>query len=273
MLLVYGLTKAPSYGWSSPTTIAFLAGSLILFIIFVVNEMRVKHPLIPMNIFKIKNVAGANIIQICLAASLFSTFFFCTLFFQEILGYSPVKTGLAFLAVPVAITLTASTGPKIIKRFGFKWPLMLAPILTAGGLFWLGNAPINSNYFTNLMPALLIMGIGLGFTFISVLVAATSGVAGHLSGLASGLINTSQQVGGSLGLAILTGIVTSITASDLAKYGRPTPLDVAKASLHADHVGFFIASGFSLFASVLAVVIIRQINNKNTKDNQAIIAV
>lgn len=273
MLLVYAFTKAPSYGWSAASTLLFFAGSLVLFLIFIINELKVKHPLIPMKIFKTRNVAAGDIIQICLAAGLYATFFFTTLYFQEILNYSPVKTGFAFLPVPFAIALTASNAPRLIKKIGYKFVLVLAPLLTAGGLFWLGHVPLNGGYWAHLLPPMIIMGLGLGFTFVSVLVAATSGVPGHLSGLASGLINTSQQIGGSIGLAILTGVATSVTVRYLSHLNhRPTAIDMAKASVHADHIGFLIASSFSLFAALLAAIVIKQIKTKSTKDISASLA-
>jgi EmrB/QacA subfamily drug resistance transporter len=272
MMLVYALTKAPSYGWTAGTTIGLLAGSAILFAVFIYNESRAQHPLVPLRVFKIRNLVAANMIQICLAAGLYATFFFSTLFFQEILKYSPVKTGVAFLAVPFAIVATASTAPKLIQRIGYKKILMVAPLLTAGGLFWLAHAPITGGYFVNLMPGMILMGLGLGLTFVSVLVAATSGIAGHLSGLASGLINTTQQVGGSLGLAILTGITATVMTRYLTNYPRPTSLDIAKASVHADHVGFYIASTFSIFAVLLAIFVVKQVKTKPVKTDAVVAA-
>src|SRR5665213_1316648 len=185
MMLVYALTKAPDNGWTSSTTIGFLIGTAALLAVFLINEARVKHPLVPLKIFKTRNLAAADIIQLCLAAGLFSTFFFSTLYFQEVLGYSPVKTGLAFLPVPISIAIMATNAPKIIKRIGYKPILVVAPLITASGLFLLAHVPLNGGYFVHLMPDMILMGLGLGLTFVSVLVAATSGVAGHLSGLAS----------------------------------------------------------------------------------------
>ncbi|MHB1865519.1 MAG: MFS transporter [Candidatus Saccharimonadales bacterium] len=263
VLLVYGFSKAPSYGWSAASTLSIFAASAVLFVVFIYNELKVKHPLVPLKIFKIRNVAAGDIIQVCLAAGLYATFFFSTLYLQEILNYSPVKTGFAFLPVPFAIALTASNAPRVIRRIGYKLVLILAPLLTAGGLFWLAHVPLSGNYFTHLLPAMVIMGFGLGFTFVSVLVAATSGIPGHLSGLASGLINTSQQVGGSVGLAILTGIAASVTTRYLTNlHHRPSAIDIAKAGVHADHIGFYIASTFSLFAVLLAIFVIKQVKSK-----------
>ncbi len=264
MLVVYAITNAPTVGWATASTLGYLSGALILLVFFVINEKRVSHPLVPLHIFKVKNIAAANVIQLCLAAGLYATFFFTTLLLQDILGYSPVKTGLAFIVVPLSITAMAVNAPRVIKKIGYKWVLMVAPLLTATGLFYLSRIPINGGYFDHIMPGLILMGLGLGFTFVSVLVAATSGVAGHLSGLASGLINTTQQLGGSLGLAILAGIASSVTLRYLSVIPRPTHLDIIKANVHAFHVGFVIAGFFSIFASLLALVVIRQVKSKSS---------
>jgi MFS family permease len=211
-----------------------------------------------MSIFKIRNVAGANLIQLTVAASLFSVFFFTTLYVQEILGYSPVKTGVSFLALPIVIAICATNAPHLIKRIGFRPILIVAPLFTATGLFMLGHVPVHGHYFHDLLPGFILMSIGLGFSFVSILVAATSGVAGHLSGLASGLVNTAQQVGGSLGLAILSGIAASSTVRYIAHAGIPTQLTAVAARVHGFQTGYYAAVGFALFASLLAIVVLRK---------------
>jgi predicted MFS family arabinose efflux permease len=271
MLLVYALVKAPAIGWTSATSITCFVIAAVLMAIFIVNETRVKHPLVPLAIFKNRNLTGANIIQLCTAAGLFSVFFFCTLYFQEILGFSPVRTGVGFLVVPVVIALSATNVPRLIKKVGARPVLIVAPLISAAGLFILAHVPVSGGYFAHIMPGLIIMGVGLGSTFVSILITATSGVAGHLSGLASGLVNTSQQIGGSLGLAVLTGIVTSSTVRYITNlHARPTTHDFAAASVHGFHVGFYAACIFSLFASLIAVVVIK--NKKPAKNSEAAVA-
>jgi EmrB/QacA subfamily drug resistance transporter len=272
MLLVYTLTKAPSYGWTSAHALIFFGIAIALLLIFIVNELNVKHPLVPLSVFKVKNLAAADIIMLCVAAGLFSTFFFSTLYLQEVLRFTPVKTGFAFLPVPISIALMASNAPRFIKKLGYKKILMVAPLFTAAGLFLLAHVPLSGGYFVHIMPGMILMGLGLGLTFVSVLVAATSGVAGHLSGLASGLVTTGQQVGGSLGLAVLTGIVASATVRYLRSVSHPTSLEMAKANVHADHVGFYIASCFSLFAVLLAVFVIRQVKPSASAKQKEVIA-
>jgi EmrB/QacA subfamily drug resistance transporter len=259
MLLVYALTKAPANGWLAHDTLTFFAVSAALMAGFIFNESRAKHPLVRLSIFKIRNVTGANLAQLSTAASLFSVFFFTTLYVQEILHYSPVKTGFSFLVIPVAIAITATNTPKLIKKVGFKPIMMTGPLISAVGLFILAHVPVHGGYWVHIMPGFLLMGLGLGFTFVSALVAATTGIPGHLAGLASGLINTSQQVGGSLGLAVLSGVAASSTAHYLQRaHAVVTPALSAAAAVHGFHAGYYVAVCFPIAASVFAALIIKQ---------------
>ncbi len=213
-----------------------------LLVFFVWNENRAKHPLIPLSIFKIRNLSGADTIQLFTAAGLFSVFFFVTLYVQEILGYSPVRTGLSFLVIPVVIALVATNTPKLIQRIGYKPILVVAPLFTATGLFLLGhNLTVHNDYWGHLVPGMVVMGFGLGATFVSVLVAATSGVPGHLSGLASGLVNTAQQIGGSLGLAVLSGIAASSAMRYAVHAHAQNTAAIAVATVHGYKTGFYVA--------------------------------
>jgi EmrB/QacA subfamily drug resistance transporter len=267
MLLVYALVKAPANGWTSHTTLTFFVISAMLLAFFIINEKRAAHPLVPFSIFKIRNVTGANLIQMTLAASLFSVFFFTTLYVQNVLGYSAVRTGFSFLVLPIVIAITASIAPNLIKRIGYKPIIVIAPLFTATGLFLLAHVPVDGKYFTNLLPGFVIMAFGLGFTFVSVLVAATSGVAGHLSGLASGLVNTAQQVGGSLGLAVLSAVAISSTTHFLHT-GHTT----LAATVHGYQSGYYTAVGFALAASVLALFVLKQPKNRVAPKPEDLIA-
>jgi len=258
MLLVYALTKAPTNGWLAKQSLIYFGLSAVLLVVFVLNELRAAHPLVPLSIFKSRNVVGANLLQLSVAAGLFSVFFFTTLYVQEILGYSPIRTGFSFLPIPISIAITAINAPKLIKRIGFKPILVVAPLFTGAGLFLLGHVPVTGGYFMHILPGFIVMGLGLGLTFVSTLVAATSGVQKHLSGLASGLINTSQQVGGSLGLAVLSGIASSSTLRFLENTHNISRDGVATATLHGFHEGYFTAVSFSIFASLVAAFIIKQ---------------
>jgi MFS family permease len=174
------------------------------------------------------------------------------------LGYSPVKTGVSFLPVPFIIGIGATIAPRLIKRIGYKPLLIVAPLVSAVGLFLLGHIPVQGSYYAHVLPGLLVMGAGLGFTFVSLLIAATSGVAGHLSGLASGLVNTSQQMGGSLGLAILTGIAASSTVVFLKVHKATSSLASKAAIVHGYQHGFYIAACFAASASIVAIFVVKQ---------------
>jgi EmrB/QacA subfamily drug resistance transporter len=258
MALVYALVKAPTYGWTEHRTLTYFAISFALLLFFVLNESRARHPLMPLRIFRIRNLSGADALMMFQAAGLFSVFFFTTLYLQEILGYTPVKTGVSFLVIPVAIALTATNVPRVIKRVGYRPILMVAPLVVSAGLFWVSHIPVHGTYWGNVAPGMILMGLGMGATFVSVTIAATSGVPQHEAGLASGLLNTSQQIGGALGLAVLTGVATSATTRYLQNlHGAPSQAARAAATVHGFHDGYLIASCFGIAASLLATIVIR----------------
>jgi predicted MFS family arabinose efflux permease len=259
MLLVYGLVEAPSHGWTAHSTLGLLGGSIALMAYFIWNERRAAHPLVPFDIFRTRNVTGANLVQLPIVAGMFSTFFFISLYTQTVLGFSPVKTGLSFLAVPISIAISATNVPRLVKKVGFKPILMVAPLVVATALFWLAHIRVEGNYWYDLLPGLVLLGLGMGGNFIAITIAATSGVSGRESGLASGILNTSQQIGGAIGLAILTGLSTSAAARYLQHlHGAPARLTQLSAEVHGFHVAFYVATGFMIGASVLATVLLRQ---------------
>ncbi|HEY9712720.1 MAG TPA: MFS transporter [Chroococcales cyanobacterium] len=257
MLLVYGIVEAPSHGWTASSTINYLVSSVILFAAFIWNERRVKHPLIPFHIFRIRNVTAANITMMPIVAGMFSTFFFISLYIQTVLGYSPVRTGFSFLVTPVVIALVATNIPQLVKRIGYKPILAVAPLFTGAALFWFSHIRVHGNYTHDVLPGLILLGIGMGATFIAITIAATSGVTGRESGLASGLLNTSQQVGGALGLAILTGIASSHTASYLHHHAHNSAAQLA-AAVNGYHGAFLVGTFFMLGAALFAAIAIKQ---------------
>jgi MFS family permease len=176
-----------------------------------------------------------------------------------VLGYSPVKTGLSFLVIPIAIAISAINAPRLVQKFGFKPILMIAPLITASALFYLAHVRVGGNFVHDLLPAFILMGLGMGATFISITIAATSGVQGHESGLASGLLNTAQQIGGAVGLAVLTGIATSAATGYVKNLTTaPNPLTPLAAQVHGFHAAFYVATGFMIVASLLATFLIKQ---------------
>lgn len=258
MLLVYGLVEAPGHGWTSGSTIGYLGSALALFIFFIANELRSEHPLVPLSIFRIRNITAANLTMMPIVAGMFSTFFFTSLYVQGVLGYSPVRTGLSFLVIPVCIAIAATQIPRLVKRTGYKPILMIAPLITATSLFLLAHVRIDGNYLHDLLPGFILLGLGMGATFVPITIAATSGVVGKESGLASGLLNTSQQIGGALGLAILTGLASSSAATFLKHAGHHDKVTALAAQVHGFHAAFYLASAFMVGAALIATVLMKQ---------------
>jgi len=262
MSLVYALSKAPNDGWGSNTVIGFLALSAILLISFIVNERRTDQPLLNLKIFKIRNVAGGNLTALAIACTLFSMFFFMTLYIQTVLGYSPVKSGVSFLPVTFIIAITSGIVSNLVNKVGYKPFLVAGPIVLSLGLFTIAHTmKVGGNYWHNVFPGLALCAFGMGFSFISMTLAATSGVPKHFSGLASGVLNTSQQVGGALGLAILAAVYASTFRSDIAA-------NVAHkaAQVHGYQSGLYVGVGLAIAAALVALFVV---NNKKVKPDLA----
>ncbi len=254
MLLVYTLTKANAWGWRSSLTVGLLALSVVLLAGFVVNEWVARHPLMPLSMFRIGNIAAANLYMLPVVGSLFSAFFFLTLYAQNILHYSPFEAGLAFLPMSLLIGVFAILAPRVLRFMSYRWLLVITPLFPAFGLFLLTYIPVAGSYATHMLPALLIMPIGMGLSFVATTVAATSGIPPQESGLASGLLTTSQQIGGSVGLAILTAISTS-TITDALAGGASQ----AQAAVFGFHSAFYTGVVFALLASAMALFFLRRV--------------
>jgi EmrB/QacA subfamily drug resistance transporter len=221
LLLVYTLVRAPAVGWGSARTIGELAGSAALLAAFVVNEQRSGNPLLPLSIFRLKGLAAADITQLIGIAGMFAVFFFLTLYLQDILGYSPIRTGLAYLPVTAGVGLSASITPRLLGRVGIRPVFVAGTLVAAGGVYWLSQVPIHGSYLTDLLPGLVIMSVGLGAEFVAATTAATAGVPPQTAGLAAALFNASQWIGGALGLAIFSAIATARTTHLLASGAAP----------------------------------------------------
>lgn len=253
MILVYGLVKATNYGWISVQTIGAMIIAAVLLIIFVINELRVKHPLMQLSIFRNRNVAIGNLMQLPITAGMFAVFFYLTLYAQQILHYSPVKTGILFLPFTAFIAVTAGIVSKKIAQISPKTILVVAPIITALGLLYFSKIPVDGTYLKDLFPGIALMASGMGATFVALTLVATSGVSHKDSGLASGLLNTSQQVGGAIGLAVLTTVSTTKTASVMAAaHGDKAALN--DALVQGFHYAFIISAGLALSASIIGFI-------------------
>src|SRR4051794_29616193 len=222
-LLAYAFLDASNSGWGSTKIIGLLAASVALIGIFVAIELRSKAPLVPFRIFRLRTLTGANIVGLLLGASLFSMFYFISLYMQQVLGYSAIHAGLSYLPLAVTIIVAAGLGGQLVTRFGFK-PILAAGMLSvSAGLLWFSQVSVGGGFLTDIVGASLLAAIGLGFGFVTSTIAAVSGVEEHEQGLASGLINTSQQIGGALGLAVLSTIATSRTDHVMASGGSTLP--------------------------------------------------
>jgi len=222
MALVFTLIKGNDWGWTSGRTLAGFAASALLLVTFVLIERRHEDPLIPLRIFTNPSVAASNATLLVVVAALFGMFFFCTLYLQQVLGYNALKTGVAYLPLSLSLILASGLASRLADRFTPK-PVLVAGLLVAtGGFVLLAGVTGHGDYASHVLPAMLVLGLGFGFVFVPITIAATTGVAAGDSGLVSGLVNTTQQVGGSLGLAILASVSTS-RISDALGGGAPLP--------------------------------------------------
>jgi EmrB/QacA subfamily drug resistance transporter len=211
---VFALLDAETVGWGSVQTIGTIVASLILLAAFVVIEQRSKAPLVPFSIFRVRTVTGANVVGILVGASLFSMFYFISLYMQQVLGYSPIKAGLSYLPLAISIILSAGIASGLVTKVGFKPILAIGMALIALGLLWFTQISVHGSFLADILGPSLLAAVGLGFAFVPVTIAAVSGIKDREQGLASGLINTSQQVGGALGLAILAAIANAVIGSN-----------------------------------------------------------
>ena len=251
-MLVYGISKAPEVGWGSGRTIGFLAGAIAVLAFFVVWELRTRAPLVPFSIFRISSLTSANVVGLLLGAVIFANFFMLTLYVQQVLGWSALKTGLTFLATAGTTVIWAGVCQALVTKVGPR------PVATLGlvvlGLTVLGytRLPVDGSYWPDLLPLYLFFALGLAFGFIPVTVAAFMGVAPHQAGLASGLLNTSQQIGGALGVAITSTIFNS-HATSLIEDGQSR----AAAATSGFHWGFMALVFFAAAGALAALTLPR----------------
>jgi EmrB/QacA subfamily drug resistance transporter len=262
MLLVYAISEAPSKGWGSATTIGCLIGFGVLLIAFVVIESRAKQPLMRLGIFRVGTVAGANVVGFLLGASLFSMFFLLTLYMQQVLGYSAIKAGLAFLATAGTAVVAAGAAQALVNRVGVRWVMATGMALMAAGLFLYTQLPVNGSFVSDLLLGYVLVGVGIGFAFVPDSIAALGGVSRDETGLASGLINTTQQVGGAIGVAVASTIFATRTADVLAVlHAHITtsfePDDLAFAFTSGFTRAFWIVAFTAVGGAVAAIVMVR----------------
>jgi EmrB/QacA subfamily drug resistance transporter len=251
-LSVYAITKAGQDGWLAGRTVGFFAASLALLVGFVIWELRHPEPLMRLGILRIKTVSGANVAGFILGTATFSMFLMLTLYMQQVLGYSPLKTGVAYLAVAGGAIVTSAIAAQIVTRIGVKPALVIGMTSLTAGLVYFTQVSVEGSYLGDLLPGFLLVAVGLGFSFVPISIAALAGIQPHEAGLASGLINTSQQIGGALGLAILATIANSRTQSLLHSGVHSASVALTKGFDRA----FLVGAGFALVGAILAFVMI-----------------
>jgi EmrB/QacA subfamily drug resistance transporter len=249
LLLVYALVKAPDVGWGATRTIAELAVAGLTFVAFVANELRVANPLVPMSILRIRGVAVADATQMVAMAGFLPMFFFLTLYMQTVLHYSPIQTGTAYLPLTVGFIVAASISSQLFARIGTKPVILVGAVVAAGGLYWLSRIPVDGSYVSDILPGLMVASIGLGGLFTGATTAANAGVGEDRAGLAAGLLNTGQQLGAALGLAILSALATARTNS-LLHGGHDT---LAQAATHGYQRALMAGAGLMLAATIVAM--------------------
>jgi EmrB/QacA subfamily drug resistance transporter len=253
MLAVYAIVNGNGAGWTSAQTVGLLAAAAVLLALFLAIEARVPSPLMPLGLFRLRNVATANVVGILWAAAMFAWFFLSALYLQLVLGYSPLKVGLAFLPTNLIMgAFSLGLSAKLVLRFGIRRPLATGLLLAAAGLVLFARAPVDGSYLAHVLPSMILLGVGAGMAFNPMLLAAMSDVAPEESGLASGVVNTAFMMGGALGLAVLASLAASRTNA-LRASGES-----AVAALNGGyHVAFLVGAAFAAAAALVGAVLLR----------------
>ena len=260
--LVYGLVRAPTDGWADPITVACLVIAALLFAVFILVETRTKNPLMPLRLFANRNRAATYVVMLCTAAAIFAVFFFLTQLLQNAYGYSPIGAGLAFLPFSLGIAVTSEIVAKTLDKVGTRLFSSLGPFLVALGLVWLSRADLHSTYTRDILGPTLLLAVGLGCTFVPLTLSATSGVAPADMGIASALLNSAQQIGGTLGLAVLVTVATTVARNWLetaVSHGASSSAGTLTlySALHGYRDAFLVGAAIALVGGLVAFAAIR----------------
>jgi predicted MFS family arabinose efflux permease len=245
MLLVYALTRATQSGWTSLSTILLIGASAVLAAAFVAIERRAESPLLPFEVFRGTTLGVANVITAIIASIAFSQFFLLTLYLQQVLHYSAARSGLAFTAIAGTVAVTSNVAQRFVTRFGPRRVLATGLLFAAASEALLTRLPVHGHYVTDLLPSFLLIGVGLGVSFVAVTIAALQGVPARDAGIASGLVNTSRQIGGAIGLAAVTTIATTYAGH------HSVTVSAASATTHGYRVAFGTLAVLALGAALL----------------------
>jgi EmrB/QacA subfamily drug resistance transporter len=256
LALVYGLSNASSHSWTSTSTLVFLGVAVVLLATFGLLETRSKEPLMPLHIFKNRNRSGSFALMLCIGIALFSMFYFLTQFLQNVQGWSAVKTGVGFLPMTCGIIVAAGLSSRFVGKIGIRIPLLVGPALAVIGMLWITRITPTSSYLSILGPLVLI-ALGMGFTFVPITLAAVAGVEPNEAGLASALLNTMQQVGGALGLAVLATVAIDAANSKLSSLHSHTSTAAKLATTHGYTTAFTVSAGIIALGLLISILVIR----------------
>jgi MFS family permease len=255
MLLVYGMTRATQHGWGTPETIGLLTASGVLIASFFLIESRTKAPLLPLRIFRLRTLAGSNLSALIATSAVFSQFFLLTLYMQQVLHYSALKTGVAYIGLTVTTIALSAVAQGLVTKLGVRIVLPFGLALSTVALVLFAQLPVNGHYFRDLFPGFIISGLGLAFVFIPMSIGALTGVRPADAGIASGLINTSQQIGGAIGVAAATTIATTFTAHYVNSHAGVGALSGA-ALTHGFQIAFYFLAATAAVGAALAALLI-----------------
>jgi EmrB/QacA subfamily drug resistance transporter len=255
MLLVYAMTRATQHGWATAETIGLLTGSVALIVAFFVIELLSKAPLLPLRIFRLRTLSGSNLSGLLMGGAIFSQFFLLTLYMQEVLHYSALKTGVAYIGLTLTIIGFSAVAQALVTRIGVRRVLPVGLALSTVALLLFARLPVHGHYFTDLFPAFLISGLGLALAFVPMSIGALTGVSSADAGIASGLINTNQQIGGAIGVAVVTTIATTFTAHYVNAHAGTSAFSGA-ALTHGFEIAFYVLAAIAAVGAVLAAVLI-----------------
>ena len=255
MLLVYAMTRAAQHGWGTTETIGLLAASAALVVAFVAIELRSKAPLLPMRMFRSRTLSGSNVAGLLMGAAVFSQFFLLTLYMQQVLHYSALETGVAYLALTLAVIVFANVAQALALRVGIRPLLTAGLLLVSAGLVLYARLPVDGHYFWDLFPAFLITGVGMAFGFIPMTIGALAGVRQSDAGIAAGLINTTQQIGGAIGVAAVTTIAATATSNYLAAHPGAAAAS-GPALTHGFSVAFYALAGVAAAAAIGSALLV-----------------
>jgi EmrB/QacA subfamily drug resistance transporter len=256
LALVYGLSNASSHSWGSIATIISLVASVVLLTTFWLIEQRSKEPLMPLGIFKNRNRSGSFALMLCIGIALFSMFYFLTQYLQNVLGWSAIRTGVGFLPMTAGIIVAAGLASRYVGKIGIRIPLLVGPAAAVVGMLWLTRITVTSSYLDILGP-LVVIALGIGFSFVPLTLAAVSGVQPNEAGLASALLNTMQQVGGALGLAVLATIAIDANNAKLTSLHQTSRTAHNVATTYGYTTAFFVAAGITFLGFLISLIVIR----------------